>query len=120
MPNYISSLQLRVQNITPVYRPGYSFGHRNSKKNNNLQRISSIDEKEPDFKSEMATTININSGVDSNQQNKQGKKYSKTPTKNKIAAEKPFGLDSLEFISQLNKMSLKSPNRTSTTLPETR
>lgn len=106
MSSYISSLPFRIQHITQVYRGGCGFRHRHGKKNNNMQNAFTIDEKETDFKSEMAAKINVNLDADAKQQNKQEEKYPKGQTEDKIEGKKPFGLDSLEFVSKLNKMSL--------------
>ena len=108
MPHYIVSLPFRVQSITPVYHGGY--GHRHRKKDNNMQNRFTIDEKETDFKSEMAK-ITVNPDADSNQQEQQEEKYGQEVSKAERKQRKSFALEPLEFISQVNRISLKAPQR---------
>jgi hypothetical protein len=104
MPNDISSIQNQIQNATMIH-PG---GHGHNKNINKMQFAMIENEKEIGmkpktlFKSKMATEININPDADSEQKKQQKEKSSKGQTKDGESKKKPFGLDTLEIVGQMN------------------
>ncbi|VBB06487.1 Hypothetical protein LUCI_1720 [Lucifera butyrica] len=117
MSNDISSIQNQIQN-TQVHHGGGGHGHGHGKKINDMQNVFSMDEKETKVKpktrlqSEHSAKIDVNPDADSKQQKQQQKeKSSEEQTKDKKPAEKkPLGLDALEIIGQMNRMSIYTLN----------
>lgn len=108
MSSDISSIPNQPQNVTPTHHGGGGHG----KKINKQQFTIDEDKKETKpQKSLKSKLLNVNPDAHSRQQNKQEQeKPSKEQHKNKNTEKQPLGLDTLEFIGQVNKIAIYTMN----------
>lgn len=106
MSTNIPSIQ--NQNTIPIHHGG---GHGHGKKIANIQPVLEEALKETkskpkkSLKSQMAEKLTIDPDAEHKQNNKQSKEQrAKKQLEEETVAEKPFGLDTLEFIGQVNMM----------------
>ncbi|MBU2699093.1 protein required for attachment to host cells [Sporomusaceae bacterium BoRhaA] len=105
MSNDMSFIQNQIQNAALVHHVG---GHGHGKIINNMSVTVWEDEKEIRVRSKpinltMTVQINVNPDTDSDQKKQKKENSSQGQKKDEEMEEKPFGLDSLEIIGQINR-----------------
>ncbi len=114
MSNDLLSVQNQIQNVIQVHHGGGGHGKSSNKMPfvaSEAEKATKAKPKKP-FQSEMATKLAINPDADSKQQQQQqqqqNEEFSQEQNKAEAAAEKDFGLATLELIGQSNRIMIST------------